>query len=129
MEKKKAIVTVQNSQTVGLSSERAKQLLQEYGPNAIVEQRTYPFLRFILRFWTPIAWMLELIFVLQLYLSKFDEALITFFLLVFNAVIGFSQEEKAKKILALLRAKLQIKARVFRDELWQEVDATEIVPG
>ncbi|MBS0637486.1 MAG: plasma-membrane proton-efflux P-type ATPase [Verrucomicrobia bacterium] len=112
----------------GLTSQEAEEKRKEYGLNTIVEERRRPFLSFILRFWTPIAWMLELILILQIVLLKYDEACITLFLLVFNAVVGFSQEEKAKKVLALLRNKLQIKARVLRDGIWQEVDATEIVP-
>ncbi len=51
--------------------------------------------------------MLELIIILQMAVGKPQEALITSFLLVFNAIAGFTQENKAKKIIAILRQKLQ----------------------
>jgi len=49
--------------------------------------------------------------------------------LVFNAVLGFFQEERANSALQLLKEKLRINARVKRDGNWTVLPARELVPG
>jgi H+-transporting ATPase len=114
---------------LGLSTQEAKERLLQYGPNAILETKPHPFIYFLTKFWGPLPWMLEFIFFMQLALHEKTSATITLFLLVFNASVGFIQENKAELALSLLRKKLQIKARVLRDQKWIELDAQEIVPG
>ncbi len=46
-----------------------------------------------------------------------------------NAVVGFWQEYKADNAIELLKEKLALKARVLRDNKWQEISAKELVPG
>ncbi|MEM0138586.1 MAG: HAD-IC family P-type ATPase [Thermoplasmatales archaeon] len=50
-------------------------------------------------------------------------------LLVVNALIGYTQEERASKAVELLRSSLQVNARVLRDGLWVVIKARELVPG
>ena len=45
-----------------------------------------------------------------------------------NAVLGFLQEGKAQKALALLRQQLHVEARVRRDGQWNTIGAEELVP-
>jgi len=49
--------------------------------------------------------------------------------LVFNAVLSFTQEQRANKALELLRRKLQVNARVLRDGQWKVLPARLLVPG
>ena len=115
------------SETIGLTSNEAQARLSKYGPNAIQELKRHPLLEFLAKFWSPIPWMLEITFILQLSLGKKNEAIVTMCLLIFNAVVGFIQEKRAQSALSLLRKKLQIKARVLRDQTWVLIDAQEIV--
>ena len=50
-------------------------------------------------------------------------------LLVFNAILSYSQESNAQRALALLRRQLTIQVRVRRDGVWQRLPASELVPG
>jgi H+-transporting ATPase len=73
--------------------------------------------------------MLELAIILDLVLGRWIEAIIITAWLVFSALLGFYQEDKAKKALFLLRQRLVINARVRRDNVWQIIPASELVPG
>ncbi|MBU2755339.1 plasma-membrane proton-efflux P-type ATPase [Acidithiobacillus sp. CV18-2] len=115
--------------SMGLSSEEAKRRLAQYGPNEVVEEKPKTWLLFLHKFWAPVPWMLEATFVLEVILGKWPEAIIIALLLLFNGILGFSQERKAKNALALLRERLRIQARVCRDGKWQIIVAAELVPG
>ncbi len=43
----------------GLSQAEAAKRLTQYGPNAITEKKSNPFLKFLTYFWGPIPWMIE----------------------------------------------------------------------
>ena len=116
-----------NLEPIGLTTNEAQERLAKYGPNAIQEFKRHPLFEFLAKFWSPIPWMLETTFILQLSLGKKNESIITICLLVFNATVGFIQEKRAESALSLLRKKLQIKARVLRDHAWILIDAQEIV--
>ncbi|MGB9094743.1 MAG: plasma-membrane proton-efflux P-type ATPase, partial [Gallionella sp.] len=72
---------------------------------------------------------LEATIALQFALGKASEAGIIAILLVFNAVLGFAQENRANNALALLKKRLAIQVRVLRDKVWQQMAAQELVPG
>ncbi|WP_414040680.1 plasma-membrane proton-efflux P-type ATPase [Acidithiobacillus sp. M4-SHS-6] len=113
----------------GLSKEEAQKRLAQYGPNAVQEEVPHTWLLFLLKFWAPVPWMLEATFVLEVLLGKWPEAIIILLLLLFNGVLGFTQERKAQNALALLRERLRIQARVCRDGNWRTLPAAELVPG
>ncbi len=121
--------TTLNNHSDGLSSEEAKKLLEQYGPNEVVEERPNPVLLFLKKFWGPIAWMLEVTLLLELAFGKVINAVIIGFLLLFNAVLGFFHEQKAQDAVNILRSKLQVMARVLRDNGWVMLPARELVPG
>ncbi|MEL5850138.1 MAG: cation-transporting P-type ATPase, partial [Candidatus Igneacidithiobacillus chanchocoensis] len=99
----------------GLSQEEAKRRLRAVGANEVRKAAQTPWKTFVLKFWAPVPWMLEATFVLEAALQKWPEAVIIFLLLLFNGVLGFTQERKAQNALALLRERLRIQARVCRD--------------
>jgi|SRR5579875_630367 len=113
----------------GLTSTEAGRRLQQYGPNEAVEERRHPVRALLGKFWAPVPWMLEVTIGLQLVLGRPIEALIIAALLVFNAVLGFLQENRASNALALLRRRLTVQARVLRDGRWQLLPARQLVPG
>ena len=113
----------------GLSTAEAERLLAEYGPNAVAEQRQHPIRSLAKRFWAPVPWMLEAAVLLEILLHKNVEAGVIGLLLVFNAGLGFAQENQAQGALALLRRRLSILARVRRDGAWQRIPAERLVPG
>ena len=113
----------------GLSETEAQSRLNRFGPNVVKEQSSHPLISFLLKFWAPVPWMLEVTLILEILLHKDSAIIVISLLLVFNAVLGFSQEQRAQDALALLRKRLHIRARVFRDNAWKEVPAADLVPG
>ena len=113
----------------GLTSTEARQRLLKYGPNMVAEDRPHLWLLLLRKFWAPVPWMLEATIALQFALGKADEATIITILLIFNAVLGFAQENRANNALTLLKKRLAIQVRVLRDNNWQQVSAQELVPG
>ena len=113
----------------GLSSEEAQKRLEQYGPNAIEEEKENPILKFLGYFWGPIPWMIEVAAVLSLAVQHWTDFIIIVILLVFNAVVGFWQEFQASNALDALKSELALRARVLRDGKWQEIAAEQLVPG
>jgi len=112
----------------GLTSEEAKEHLEQYGPNAIEEKEESWVHRLFRRFWGPIPWMIEVAVILSAMAQHWEDFTVITLLLLVNAFVDFYQESKALNAIAVLKKKLAQKALVLRDESWQEIDAKEIVP-
>ena len=102
---------------------------KEHGYNEVAEKKGHPVLKFLRKFWGISAWMLELIMVLSAVLGKYSDLAVVGALLVINAVLSFMQERRAAGVVAALRRRLQVSARVLRDSSWQVIPARELVPG
>ncbi|NNM43811.1 MAG: plasma-membrane proton-efflux P-type ATPase [Chlamydiae bacterium] len=112
----------------GLTSVEAQQRLQKYGLNTLPEEKHNPFVIFLHKFWAPVPWMLEIIILLEIILGKFAEAWVIGVLVLFNALLSFFQEGKAKNALRLLRNRLDVQARVLRNGEWNLISAQKLVP-
>jgi H+-transporting ATPase len=73
--------------------------------------------------------MLEITILLELYLGKNTESIVIGALLVFNALLSFTQENRAHNALSLLRQKLTVQVTTRRDGQWQRIQAENLVPG
>jgi len=102
---------------------------KESGYNEVAAARTHPILAFLRKFWGISAWMLELILVLSAALRKYADLSVVSALLVVNAVLSLVQDRRSAGVVAALRRRLQVSARVRRDSSWQVVPARELVPG
>ena len=124
-----ALFTQLDSSPQGLSSAEAAARLEQYGPNALEEVKAHPILKFLRYFWGPIPWMIEVAAILSAAVKNWGDLSIIMFLLVFNAVIGFWEENEASNALDELKKELALTARVIRDGKFQEVEARNLVPG
>jgi H+-transporting ATPase len=113
----------------GLSSAEAARRLQADGPNAIPEQRPSRLRQLLGEFWAPVPWLLEVAIVLEVVLGNDVEAAVFAALLAFNALLAFTQKQRAETAVALLRQRLSVTARVRRDRAWVQVPAAELVVG
>ncbi len=113
----------------GLSSAEAQRRLAAEGYNEIAEERPRPWLLLARKLWAPVPWMLEITIIVSLLMARYTDAVIIAFLLIFNAVVGYMQEQRADAALRLLRQRLAVMVRVLRDGRWQEVPARELVRG
>ncbi len=72
------------SEQSGLSSSEAQARLAQYGENAIAEQRTNLLRKFLLYFWGPIPWMIEIAAILSALVRHWEDfAIIAIMLLLY----------------------------------------------
>ena len=122
-------VVAEPKPAVGLTAIEAQTRLKSSGPNSMPDTALHPMRMAFAKFWAPVPWMLEAAIVLELILGKDVEAAIIALLLIFNALLGFFQENRAQATLAALKSRLALNASVRRDNVWKTVPAVELVPG
>ncbi len=113
----------------GLTSARAEELRRQVGPNEVREEKPRTMRILLGQMWGPVPWMIEVALVLELVLGHLPEALILAGLLLLNAALSTTQEQRARAAVDLLRQRLEVLARVERDGFWKSLAARELVPG
>jgi len=113
----------------GLSQSEAGNNLKEFGYNEVLSKKASPLLLLLKKFWGLTAWMLELIIILSWFLHRPSDAYIVLGLLIFNAAVGFVQENNAANAVDALKQKLQVNVKLLRDGAWKTLAARELVPG
>ena len=124
-----ALAALKVNPETGLASAEVDVRRRENGYNEVAETKGHPVLTFLKKFWGISAWMLELIMVLSAVLGKYSDLVVVGALLVINAGLSFMQESRAAGVVAALRKRLQVNARVRRDSSWQVIPARDLVPG
>jgi len=113
----------------GLSDGDIEERQKAYGKNVIEEKEESLWKRFFKRFWGPIPWMIEAAALLSLVAGRKEDFLIIIIMLLVNVFLDFMQEAKAMNTVAVLKKKLAQKALVKRNNQFQEIHASELVPG
>ena len=114
----------------GLSAVEAGRRLAEHGPNIIAESRRRPWPALLgAQFLDiPILVLLGAAFIAGLIGDPVD-TIVILAIVVLNAIIGFSQEFRAERALAALKAMAASSANTLRDGRLTIVAAAELVPG
>ena len=114
----------------GLSTAEARRRLAEHGPNTIVEGRRRSWLALLgAQFLdVPILVLLGAAFIAGLIGDAVD-TIVILAIVVLNAIIGFTQEFRAERALAALKAMAASSAMTLRDGQLTTVPAQELVPG
>lgn len=113
----------------GLSASEAKNRLNKYGLNAIEAKEESRWKKLLGYFWGPIPWMIEIAAIISLARQDWPDFCVITGLLLYNAAVGFWQDNKAANALAALKKGLALKAQVLRDKNWISIDAVDLVPG
>jgi H+-transporting ATPase len=113
----------------GLSAAEAKQRLEKYGYNELLEKEVNPILKFLSYFRGPIPAMIIAAAVLSGILHHIPDVGVILALLFMNAAVGFHEEYQAGNAVAALKKTLAVQATVKRDGSWVTIPAREIVPG
>jgi H+-transporting ATPase len=116
-------------ESVGLSSAEAAKRIAADGPNAVPEERESDAKRVVRHFWAPVPWMLEATVLLQLAIGGYLEAALIAGVLLLNVALGVFQENRADAALELLKQRLTLKARAYRDGHWIDVPAADLAAG
>ncbi len=113
----------------GLSESEIRNRLGIFGYNEIIEKKKNSLLEFLLRYWGPMPWLLELAMALSFILRHYLEGIIISVLLTVNAVIGHMHSLGSQRAVELLKKKLAVQAKALCDGKWTMKEAREIVPG
>ncbi|GAA4219608.1 cation-translocating P-type ATPase [Actinocatenispora rupis] len=115
---------------VGLPPERAAELLDANGPNALPEEEPTPrWRRFLDQYRSYMQVILLAAAVVSLLITQWGTAALLFALTVLNALVGLRQEGKAESAMNALRSMTRTTARVRRGGTDREVPADQLVVG
>lgn len=114
----------------GLSVAEAKERLAQHGKNELRERPSKsPWIMLWEQFTATTVLVLIVAAVISAILGDFKDTVAILAIVIFNGLLGFTQEYKAGKEFAALKKMAVPKARVWRDGEWQEIIASELVPG
>jgi P-type Ca2+ transporter type 2C len=115
---------------VGLSGQRAAELLDQHGPNALPVERAEPgWRRFVGQYRSYMQIILVGAAIVSLAIKEWSTGVLLLLITVVNAVVGLRQEGKAESAMNALKAMVKATARVRRDGSEAEIAAEEVVVG
>ena len=114
----------------GLSDEEARRRAAEYGPNALAGRGgRHPLMLLRDQFASSMILLLLAAAGVSAAIGDLKDAIAVAAIVLLNAGLGFSQEWRAEKAMAALKALSAPSARVKRDGAWAELPSHELVPG
>lgn len=121
---------LQVNEATGLSDAEFSQRQSQHGANELTERPPKsPWLMLWEQFTSITVLVLIVAGAITAFLGDYKDAIAIAAVVLFNAILGFTQEYRAGKEFAALRKMAIPKARVWRDSKWQSVDARDLVPG
>ncbi len=127
---KKEILSMLGSSEDGLTSEKAKKLLEEKGENALLEGKKKGMLRvFFEQFLDLLVIILIAAAIISAITGDLESMLVILAVIVLNAILGTVQYEKAEKSLESLKSLSSPSAKVLRDGVKIEIPSKQVVPG
>lgn len=115
---------------LGLTTQEAVKRIEQYGTNRLSEVKKESSLRKYLRQYKDLMIILLLVsVVISLILDDAQTAVALLALIMFNTLIGFSQEFKAEKLMESLERLVVAEAKVLRDGKIATINAMDLVPG
>ncbi|CAG7905284.1 unnamed protein product [Brassica rapa] len=120
----------------GLTSKEVQERLTLFGYNKLEEKKESKILKFLGFMWNPLSWVMEVAALMAIGLAHgggkppdYHDFVGIVVLLLINSTISFVEENNAGNAAAALMAQLAPKAKAIRDKKWNEIDASELVPG
>ena len=121
---------------IGLPDDEAQKRFERYGPNNLKEKKKESlFVKFIKQFNDFMIITLIIAAIISAVVSKLNgeadyiDSIIIVAIVIFNAIMGLVQEQKAEKSLEALKKMTAPNAKVRRNGRVQEIDETMVVPG
>ncbi len=121
---------VLDSDARGLSDAEAARRLREFGPNEVESEPVTPWWVLLLgQFRDPLVYILLIAAGVTLVLRDFADTGVILAVVILNAIIGFTQELRAREAIQGLARLAAPRADVLRDGRTRTVDSRELVPG
>lgn len=143
--RKDVVKQLETSRHDGLTTESVETRLTKYGPNKIQQEKHESALKVYLQSLTePIIIILWIAIGLTLISASYDffakndpahalssvyEGIVILIVILINSGLTYWQKLSAKKSLDALSSASQHQANVLRDQSWQKIDASQLVPG
>lgn len=116
--------------TDGLSSEKARELLEKNGENVLQEGKKKSVLQvFLSQFADLLVIILIVAAVISIFSGNIESTIVIFAVIILNAILGTVQHVKAEKSLESLKSLSSPSAKVIRDGMKIEIDSTDVVEG
>ncbi|HEY1511132.1 MAG TPA: cation-transporting P-type ATPase [Solirubrobacteraceae bacterium] len=116
--------------SVGLSTQRAAEMLERNGPNALPAEKPVPgWRRFLDQYRSYMQIILVAAAIVSLAIKEWSTGVLLLLITVLNAGVGIRQEGKAQSAMNALKAMVKATARVRRDGSEAEIAAEEVVMG
>ncbi len=126
----KETLTTLHATDSGLSEIEAQERIKIYGLNKLPEgKKSSLFVIFLRQFQSPIIYVLMAAAVLVFLMGDFVDAMVVFFVLIFNAVTGTVQEGRAQLTLEALKKYAGTSAVAIRDGSERIMSSEDIVCG
>lgn len=114
----------------GLTSVEAKKRIELFGANAIQKKKDQSTLiLFLNQLKSPIVYLLLFAVGLSFFFKHWTDGYVILIVILINTIIGFMMEYQAKRSMDELTKINKLSAKVFRDNVLQEIEAENIVPG
>lgn len=125
-----------NTRKGGLTEEEASKRLEKYGANNLKEKKKESlFIKFIKQFNDFMIIVLIIAAIISAIVARtngsgdYIDSIIIIAIVIFNAIMGLIQEEKAEKSLEALKKMSAPNAKVRRNGKIREIEASQVVPG
>lgn len=116
--------------TDGLSSDKAKELLEKNGKNILQEGKKKSVLQvFLSQFADLLVIILIAAAIISIFSGNLESTIVIFAVIILNAILGTVQHVKAEKSLESLKSLSSPSAKVIRDGMKIEIDSTDVVEG
>jgi len=114
----------------GLTSEDAERRLETYGYNSVAKMKSRSVIvDFLSHFRSPVTIILLVAAIISGFLGEPLDAGIIILIVLVSVTLDFTQEYRAGRAAEALRKRVATQATVFRDDVRQEVEISELVPG
>ena len=127
---------LRTNEIMGLTEEEAQKRLEQYGLNNLKEKKKEKlFIKFIKQFNDFMIITLIIAAIISAIVSKLNgeadyiDSIIIIAIVIFNAIMGLIQEEKAEKSLEALKKMSAPNAKVKRSGKIVEIESSKVVPG
>ncbi len=124
------VLTQFDTTTNGLSASEITERLVHYGPNQLhTGKKESAITKYLRQFKDRMIVLLLVSSLIAFYLKDGRTGVVLIALVLFNTIIGFTQEYKAERIMESLEKLVVAEAKVLRSGRLLQIPSTELVPG
>ena len=130
MDSKKVINDLNSDINNGLSTDISDRLLKKYGENILPSKKSDSIFKiFFSGFKDPIVILLIFTTIISLIIGEFIDAVVIFFIILLDLILGTIEEYHANKNADSLKNIIKYNVKVYRDGEEIVIDSSKLVPG